>query len=159
MIQLIAGCMAFHSVFSKTKLKFKMWFLLDLSIKFRFQMLHGCGNASRRDLNRWTLELWCLNSSIHSKIQGYFRSRRTVLFKEKKRHNRPIKGRLTIDGNDGASFSESMLLFDDRPIADEGSRCIFIAWRRKCVDSLWALDLHRAVLIDLKVHLSWRISL
>ena len=44
-------------------------------------------------------------------------------------------------------------------IVDEGSRCIFIAWRRKCVDSLWALDLHRAVLIDLKVHPSWRISL
>ena len=41
--------------------------------------------------------------------------------------NRLIKGHLVIDGYSGASFGESMLLFDDRPIADEGSRCIFIA--------------------------------
>ena len=44
------------------------------------------------------------------------------LFKDKIRRNHPINGRLANDGYDGASFGESMLLFDDRPIANEGSR-------------------------------------
>ena len=46
------------------------------------------------------------------------------VFKDEIRRNRLINGRLAIDG---ASFGESMLLFDDCSIANEGSRCDFIA--------------------------------
>ena len=49
------------------------------------------------------------------------------VFKEKIRRNRPINGHLAIDGYDGASFGELMLLFDDRPITDEGSRFVHTA--------------------------------
>ena len=44
------------------------------------------------------------------------------IFKDKIRRNRPINGRLANNDYDGASFGESMLLFDDHPIANEGSR-------------------------------------
>ena len=84
MIQLITGCMAFHSAFFKTKLKFKMWFLLDLSIKFWFQALLGRGNESRTWRNQMALELWCQDSSNFSKIQEQaFHLRRTVYLKRK----------------------------------------------------------------------------
>ena len=49
------------------------------------------------------------------------------LFEDKIRCNRPINGCLAIDGYDGASFGDSMLLFDNRLIVDEGSRYDFIA--------------------------------
>ena len=57
MIQLIARCMAFHSVFLKIKLKFKMWFLLYLSIKLWFQVILGCVNAFRTQEFKWHSKL------------------------------------------------------------------------------------------------------
>ena len=40
--------------------------------------------------------------------------------------DRPMKRHLAIDGQDEASFGESVLLIDDRPIANERSRCDFV---------------------------------
>ena len=56
------------------------------------------------------------------------------VFKEEIGRNRLMNRRLTIDGQDEASFGESVLLIDDHPIADEGLRCILITGRRKRVD-------------------------
>ena len=54
-------------------------------------------------------------------------SRRTVFKELIFGRNHPMKRRLTINSQDEASFGESLLLNGDRPIADGGSRCDFIA--------------------------------
>ena len=59
--------------------------------------------------------------------QAVLPSRRTVFKELIFRRDRPMKRRLTIDGQDEASFGESLLLNGDRPIADGGSRCDLIA--------------------------------
>ena len=47
MIQLIAEFIAIHYAISKTKMTFKMWFLLTPSVNLCFQTLLGHKNVSR----------------------------------------------------------------------------------------------------------------
>ena len=63
---------------------------------------------SKREINRWTLELWCLNSSISlEKSKGVFSVRRTVLFIEQKRRNRRMRWFIAINSQDEASFDRN----------------------------------------------------
>ena len=129
MIQLIVGCIAFHSAFSKTKLKFKMWFLVDLLIKFLFQALLGRGNESRMQRNRMALELWCLNSSIISKNSR-------AVFSVEEQVN--LKGKLGVTvrwmGALRSTIAITCLLIETvsriRPIADGAPRWVHVfKWR------------------------------
>ena len=99
--------------------------------------------------------IWCLDSSNFLKIQGQsFPSRRTRYFKEKFGRDRPMKGRLAIDGRDHASFDRNGAIklhpFDQRwsvricPHRVKEEVC--------CLD--FPSDLHRAVTINRKVHRS-----
>ena len=63
---------------------------------------------SKREINQWTLELWCLNSSISlEKSKGVFSVRRTVLFIEQKRRNRRMGWFIAINSQDEASFDQN----------------------------------------------------
>ena len=107
-IQLIAGCMAFHSGILKTKMAFKMWFLFILSINFWFQMLLRCGNVSRSEINWWMLELWCLSSSISlKKSKGSVFVAKNTEFIEETMHNRRMRWFITINGQDCASLYQN----------------------------------------------------
>ena len=127
MIILIFGCMAFHSAFSKTKLKFKMWFLLSLSIKLWFQVLLGCGNALRTQEIKWHMK-WVSGQFKFLKISRVILpSRRTVFKEEIFGRNRPMKRRLAIDDRDHASVDQNGAIkshpFDQRWKAEMNPRC------------------------------------
>ena len=158
MIQLIAGCMVFIPSFRRQILKFKMWFLPSLSIKLWFQAVFECGNAFRtqgiKRHMKWVsrqfefLEIPRAVLSVAKNINQRINFRR----------DRPMKRCFTIDGRDQASFGESLPSIDDRSIIGEGSRCDFIAWRRRCVASSDSSDFHPAVVIKLEIHQLWMIS-
>ena len=57
-----------------------------------------------------------------------------------------------IDGQDGASFGESVSLIDDRPIGDGGLMCVQVDRLEKTRHLMHPSDLHRAVTINHKVH-------
>ena len=63
-----------------------------------------------------------------------------------------MKRHIAINGRDETSFHELMPQFSDRPIVDGGSRCDFIALRRRCIASSDSSDFHPAVVIKLKTH-------
>ena len=60
--------------------------------------------------------------------------------------DRPMKRRIVINGRDETSFGESVFLLDDRSIADEGSRCDFVAPIRRCVAFNRPFDLHPTIM-------------
>ena len=144
MILLIAGCMAFHSVFSKMKFKFKMWFLLSLSIIIWFLALLGCGNRSRTWRIKLAFELVSEQFEFLEDSKAKLSTAKNSLFKDE----------LWVDGYDGTSFGKAMLPFDDFPIADEGSRCNFIAWRRSYVAFDRPLDLNPTIMMSWGIHRS-----
>ena len=73
------------------------------------------------------------------------------VFKEKKRRNRPINGRLAINYRDDVLFREALRLIDDRPIIDGGFRCVHVTRRRRSVVSSHSFDLHLMVTINRKI--------
>ena len=142
-------CMAFHSTISKTKMAFKMWFLLIPSINIQCQMLLGSGNMSRREINRWTPELWCLNSSINlKKSKGQFRFTKNIGFIGEKRHNHRMRWFIAINGQDCTSFDESTWLSCERPIGDGASIVSYVACFEEARRFDRPLDLHQTVLIN-----------
>ena len=141
--------MAFHSAFSKTKLKFKMWFLFSLSIKFWFQVLLGCGNVSRTQWNWMALELVSGQFEFLEYSRASLSVAKNSVFKEKKRRNRPINGRLAINYRDDVLFREALRLIDDRPIIDGGFICVHVT--RRSVVSSHSFDLHLMVTINRKI--------
>ena len=99
--------------------------------------------------------MWCLNSSINLESPRVSSvSRRTVLFKEQKRRNYPMRRFIVINGEDEALFGESVCLNCERSIIDGEMRCVHVVHAKRRVVSLCVLDLHWAVLIDRKVHRS-----
>ena len=56
------------------------------------------------------------------------------------------------------SFHESVPLIYDRPIIDEGFRCVHVDSVKRRVISNWPLDLHLMVLINKRVHRLRQIS-
>ena len=81
MIQLIVECMVVHSAFSKTKLKFKMWFLPHLSIKFLFLTFLGHKNESKTWRNQLTLEIGVWTIRISQNFKGASFCREEHIFK------------------------------------------------------------------------------
>ena len=140
MIQLIARCMAFHPAFSKTKLKFKMWFLRDLSIKIWFQALLGHGNESRRWRNQigTRIGVWTVRISWKFKGESFRREEQCI-------YRRNLGATVRWRGASRSMVAmkrpliESLRLSPNRLIADEGlrwvhvsqfeeSRCLIICW-------------------------------
>ena len=88
------------------------------------------------------------------KFKGVLRSRRTVLFKEKRG--------VTVRSNDSSRLTvtmkyrliKMMLLNNDRLIGDGASGCIHVECVKSRVVSSHASDLHRTVLIESEVHWS-----
>ena len=130
MIQLIARCMAFHSAFSKTKLKFKMWFLLSLWIKLWFQVVLGRGNGSGTQGIKWHMK-WVSRQFEFLEISRASSSvAKNSVFKEKKRRNRSMKGCIAINGRDEASFD----------------RIIMFNWWSS--DRQWSLQMHPHIVCE-----------
>ena len=92
------------------------------------------------------------------KSKGVFPFRRTILFKEKKRCNRPMNGLIMINSRDETLFGELVHLNDDRPISDERLRGVHISRVKRCVALIHPLDFHPTITIRRGVHRSRLIS-
>ena len=108
MIQLIAGCMAFHSKFLKTKIEVQD-VISPLSLDEN--SISSTPWTRKRVKNTRKLN-WYLNGvltvRILSKIQGQNLPSRRTAFKEVRiGRSRPMKGRITINGHDEALFDQN----------------------------------------------------
>ena len=65
-----------------------------------------------------------------------------------------MKRLIVINGHDETSFRESVLLHDDRSIANEGSRCDFIACRRRCFVFDRPFDFNPMLVMSQRIHRS-----
>ena len=159
MIQFITECMTFCSAFSKTKLKFEMWFLLYLLIKFWFQVFLGCKNALRTQEIKWHsklvsgqfefLEIWRARSSVakNSYLTGRFG------------RDRPMKRRPLINGRDEALFDRNgAIIYCIRPINDQRSGCVHVFKWRGASFSSPPLDIHPTIAMCRWIHRSRVIS-
>ena len=108
---------------------------------------------SRRQRKQKTLELWCLDSSIFTqKSKGEFSSGGTIQFIEDFGCNRWMQRSIVINDQDCASIDESTRLGHVRSIGDEALGCGHVARVKRRVDSSCSWDLHRAIVINRKVH-------
>ena len=137
MIQIIAGWMAFHFTFSKTKLKFKMWFLLDLSIKHWFQAFLGRGNESRTWRNEMALEIGVWKVWISWSFKGLLFCREEHVFKgEILGATIWWVGALRSTVAITRLLIESSRLSQERPIIDEGLWWVHVfqfEWSRRLI--------------------------
>ena len=59
-----------------------------------------------------------------------------------------MNGCIAINGEDEASFDESVCFNRERPIIDGGLRCVHVVRTKRCVASSYSLDLHVMVTIN-----------
>ena len=146
--------MAFHSAFSKMKLKFKMWFLINL-----YQILISTTPWTRKRVknmkkSNWHLN-WYLDSSNFWKIQGrVFWSRRTRYLKGRFGRDRPMKNCIATNGRDEASVDQIIAIKSesfDRRWRAEVSPSVLI-WNIASLDH--PLDLNPTIAICWRVQLS-----
>ena len=152
MIQLIAGCMANHSTIFEDEdgaqdvispYSLNQFSISNTPWTVKRVKIAKKSNDSRIVVSRQFDFTW--------KSKGKVSVAKNIEFIEEKRRNRRINGRIATNGQDCASFGESMRLSCECPIGDGASTVSHIARVKRCVDSSHPLYLHRCVMMSPRV--------
>ena len=134
----------------------EFFFLFQSNFDFKHSVYAEMHQEHRESNDTWNDGLYKSNLT---KIHGpFFPSRRTEFREVRSGRDRLSDGLIAINGRDETSFHESTSLFDDRWIADGGSRCDLIAWRRRCFDFDRPLDFDPTLVMSREIHRSRAIS-